>query len=156
MTFKIHFFDGKTSRTHKATLSAGFFHWKINYIDEKSMPIEVSWDPQKVKKADVYTKGLVSFTYGDTFPFQKIESTDEKFIEYVNTNHKHLRSSIDVLLHASKWRSVLFLLTVMLGIGLVSYFYVIPTVATGFATRLPKENVIDFGNYVFKLSLIHI
>jgi len=94
---------------------------------------------------------LISFTYGETFPFQKIESTDTLFIDYVNKSHEHLSSSIDVLLHKSKWRSIVFLLIGIVGIGLLSYFYVIPTVATGFATTLSKENVVDFGNYVFRV-----
>ncbi len=151
MAFKVHFFDGKTSRTHEASVSANSVNWKICYVDENAMPIEISWNPQKIKKADVYTEGLVSFTYGDTFPFQKLESTDEQFINYVNNSHQHLRSSIDLLLHKSKWRSIVFLLIGILGIGFVSYFYVIPTVATGFATSLSQENVIDFGDHVFNV-----
>ncbi len=151
MSFNAHFFDGKTSRTHKATITASSVNWRINYLDEKSLPIEISWNPQKVRKADVYTKGLVSFMYGETFPFQKIESTDEHFIDYVNNSHEHLSSTIDVLLHKSKWRSIVLLLVGIMSIGVLSYFYVIPTMATGFATTLSKDNVVDFGAYVFRV-----
>ncbi len=151
MSFNVHFFDGKTSRTHNARLIVSSVNWKIAYVDESSTPIEISWNPQKVKKSDVYTKGLVSFTYGDSFPFEKIESSDQNFIKYINNSHQHLNSSLDVLLHKSKWKSLVFLLIGIVGIGLLSYFYIIPTVATGFASTLSEENVIDFGDYVFRV-----
>ena len=151
MPFNVHFFDGITSRTHKATVTTNSVNWKITYRDEGSNPIEISWNPQKVKKVDVYTKGLVSFTYGDSFPFQKIESSDEDFINYVHNSHEHLSSSIDILLHKSKGKSIVFLLLGIVGIGLLSYFYIIPTVATGFASTLSEKNVIDFGDYVFSV-----
>jgi len=151
MSFDVHFFDGKTSRTHKARVTTSSVNWKIAYTDEGSIPIEISWNPQKVKKADVYTKGLVSFTYGDSFPFQKIESSDEDFINYIHNSHEHLSSSIDILLHKSKGKSIVFLLLGIVGIGLLSYFYIIPTVATGFASTLSEKNVIDFGDYVFRV-----
>ncbi len=156
MSFKANFFDGKTSRTHAASITASSVNWKIRYLDEKSIPVEVSWNPQKIKKSDVYTKGLVAFTYGDTFPFQRIESTDDSFINYINNSHEHLSSTIDVMLHKSKWRSILFLLTGILTIGILTYFYVIPTVATSFATKLSEKNVIDFGNYIFRVISVDL
>ena len=34
MSFDVHFFDGKTARTHKATITTSSVNWKINFIDE--------------------------------------------------------------------------------------------------------------------------
>jgi len=152
MPFNVNFFDGKTSRTHKATIHISSLNWRISYVDENNSPIDISWKPEIIKKADVYTKDLVSFSYGDTFPFQKIESSDIAFIEHVNNSeHKNLNSSLDALLHKSKNKSLVILLLTLVGLAVVTYFYVIPAVVTGFASTLSKENVIDFGNYVFRV-----
>tara|TARA_R110002073_G_scaffold72537_1_gene177667 strand:- start:700706 stop:701791 length:1086 start_codon:yes stop_codon:yes gene_type:complete len=152
MLFNAHFFDGKSSRTHEATVKVNALNWQISYNDEHHTPIVISWNPQKIQKSDVYTKGLISFTYGDTFPFQKIESEDPSFINYINnSDQKNLNNRIDVRLHKSKYKSLVFLLIGILGIGILSYFYVIPTVATGFASTLSQKNVIDFGDYVFRV-----
>lgn len=152
MSFKANFFDGKTSRTHKATVHVSSLNWRISYLDENNNSIDISWKPERIKKANVYTKGLVSFSYGDTFPFQKIESYDASFIHYVNTSeHKNLNNSFDVLLHSSKNKSLTILLLTLVGLSVITYFYIIPVVATGFASTLSKENVIDFGDYVFRV-----
>ena len=152
MPFNANFFDGKTSRTHKATIQTSSLNWKISYVDENNNPIDISWKPEKIKNADVYTKGLVSFTYGDTFPFQRIESSDNAFIDFVNSSeHTNLNSSIDVILHQSKNKSILILILTLIGLASITYFYIIPVVATGFASNMSKENVISFGDYVFKV-----
>ena len=152
MPFNAKFFDGKTSRTHMASIHVTSLNWRISYVDENNRPLDISWKSENIKKADVYTKGLVSFSYGDTFPFQKIESSDPAFIDYVNNSeHKNLNSSLDVLLHKSKNKSLVVLLLTLVGLAVITYFYIIPAVATGFASTLSKENVIDFGDYVFRV-----
>ena len=157
MSFNTRFYDGKSSRTHQATVKVNALNWQISYVDEQGTPVEISWNPQKIQKTAVYTKELISFTYGDTFPFQKIESQDQQFIDYINkSDQKNLNNRIDVQLHKSKSKSLIFLLAAMIGIGLVSYFYVIPTVATGFAATLSQKNVIDFGDYVFKVLSVDL
>jgi Zn-dependent protease with chaperone function len=152
MPFSANFFDGKTSRTHKAAIYVSSLNWRISYIDENNRPIDTSWKSENIKKADVYTNGLVSFTYGDTFPFQKIESSDAAFIDYVNNSeHNNLNNSLDLLLHKSKNKSLVVLLLTLVGLAIITYFYIIPAVATGFVSSLSKESVINFGDYIFRV-----
>jgi len=152
MPFNTNFFDGKTSRTHRATVHISSLNWRISYVDEYNSPIDILWKSENIKKTDVYTKGLVSFSYGDMFTFQRIESSDKAFIDFINNSeHKNLNSSLDVLLHRSKNKSLTVLLLTLVGLAVIMYFYIIPAVATGFASTLSKENVIDFGDYVFRV-----
>ncbi len=152
MPFEVNYFDGKSSRTHKATLSVNALAFMVSYTNENNVPVVVSWEMSAIKKSGIYTKDFISFTYGDSFPFQRIESADKNFIEYVNnSDQKNLNNSLDVMLHKSKKRSLVFLLLTLITVGVASYFYIIPTVATGFATTLTEKNVIDFGDYVFRV-----
>ncbi len=152
MFFEVDYFDGKSSRSHKATLSANSLAFLISYTNENNKSKVVSWEISNIKKSGVYAKDFISFTYGDLFPFQRIESADKKFIDFVNnSDQKKLNNSLDAMLHKSKKRSIVFLLLTLITVGIATYFYIIPTVATGFATTLTKKNVIDFGDYVFRI-----
>lgn len=152
MPFNANYFDGKSSRTYKATIIPNSVNWNISYTDELLGPKTITWKTTEIQKSEVYTKGLISFKYGNTFPFQKIESTDEKFIEYISkSEHKNLNNKVDNWLHKSTSKSITLLLLTIIGFAVGMYFYVIPTVAVSFAKNLPKERVIDFGNYVFKV-----
>ena len=112
--------------SHKATIHVSSLNWKISYVNENNSPIEISWKPEKIKKADVYTKGLVSFNYGETFPFQKIESSDATFIDFVNNSERNnFYNSFDVLLHKSKNKSLAVLLLTLVGLSVITYFYVV-------------------------------
>ncbi len=152
MTFQVQYFDGISSKTHQAFVSPSSLSWKISYKDEFSKEILISWNISKIKKADVYTKGLVSFNFGDHFPFQKIESNDPTFINYINTSeHNSLNNKVDIILHKTINRSISYLLLFIIGIALGMYFYVIPSVTTNFVTSLNEKSVISFGDYVFKV-----
>lgn len=151
-TFTVNFYDGKSSRTYKATLHIDSFRWKLSYVDEFESHLEVIWTIDAIKKSTVYTKGWVSFTYGDKFPFQKIESDDAEFIDYINrTDHGNLKNKSDVFLHKFSSKSLVSLIVLLFGIGIGIYFFVIPQVATGFAATMSEKNVIGFGNYVFRV-----
>lgn len=151
MQFKANYFDGKSSRTYKATIIPSSANWNISYTDDTLELKTTIWKTSEIQKSEVYTKGLISFKYGNKFPFQKIESTDEKFIEYIsNSEHKNLNNKVDNWLHKSALKSITLLLLTIVGFALGMYFYVVPAVAVSFAKNLPKESVIDFGNYVFR------
>lgn len=150
MSFQVDYFNGQSSKTHQATLNATNYNWGITYINDLGNTEEINWEVDKIKKSEVYTKGLIAFSYGDSFPFQKIESTDERFIAYINnSDYKNLNNKLDVWLHKSVKKSTILLLTTIVGIAIGIYFYVIPTVAVHFAANLSKQNVISFGSYVF-------
>ncbi len=152
MSFKVNYFDGKSSKTQKATVSPNSLGWKITYVNDIGNQINISWDINAIKKSEVYTKGFVSFTYGKFFPFQKIESNNTSFIDYINNSHqKNLTNKVDTFLHGSLKKSLLILLFILVSIGSGVYFYAIPTVATSFVKNLSKKNVIDFGDYVFSI-----
>lgn len=150
--FFVNFYNGISARTYKATLTASAFEWKIEYVDESQQTITQSWTIEDIQKSTVYTKGWVTFTYGVEFPFQKIETDNADFINYIKTSvHENLRSGADVFLHKSSKKSLIALILLFFGIGIGMYFYVIPQVAAGFATSLSNKNVIAFGDYVFRV-----
>lgn len=150
--FSANFFDGKSSRIYKATIIPNASNWNISYVDEFAMPKTISWRINEIQKSEVYTKGLIVFKYGKSFPFQKIESSDEQFISYVQkSQHENITDKVDNWLHKSTSKSIALLLSIIIGFAIITYFYIIPTVAVNFAQNLPKERVIDFGDYVFRV-----
>jgi len=152
MPFKIDFFDGKSSKTNKATITVSSLNWKISYLDEFDNLVTVSWKVSEIKKSNVYTKGWVAFTYGISFPFQKIESNNSDFINYIsNSELKNLNNKVSNILHRSVKKSLTILLLTIIGIGIGMYFFVIPTVATSFASSLNKKSVVGFGEYIFRV-----
>ncbi|TYP97563.1 peptidase M48-like protein [Tenacibaculum adriaticum] len=151
MSFKANYFDGESSKTYLASVHPNTTDWRILFTDENGLHKEVHWKIEDIQKSEVFTKGLIAFTYGKTFPFQKIESSDNTFIEYISKSiHKNLNNKIDILLHKSGNKSITLLLLAIVGFAAGMYFYVIPTVAINFAKNLPKERVITFGNYVYR------
>ncbi len=151
MTFKANYFNGISSKTIDVKIHTNPSSWVLFFLDENDSEKEVVWKIDQIKKSEVYTKGLVAFSYGDEFPFQKIESKDPNFIAYVsNSDHKNINNKVDAWLHKSVAKSIVFLFFAILGITLSMYFYVIPNVAVGFAGKLPKAQVVSFGDQVFK------
>lgn len=152
MEFHVNFYDGKSSKNHKATLKVSSSNWSISYLDDSKSLIVLNWSIYSIKKSTVYTSGWVSFTYENEFPFQKIESDDAQFITYINTaEHKNLKNKTDVFLHSISRKSLASLIVLLFGITAGMYLFVIPTVATNFASTMSKKNVISFGDYVFRV-----
>lgn len=152
MSFSANYFDGKSSRTYQATIYPNSSSWRIVYEDELLGKKEVSWIVNNIKKSEVYTKGLVTFSYGNTFPFQKIESSDAEFINYISKSELgNINSKIDTWLHKSTTKSITLLLAVIVSFTALMYFFIIPTIAVSFAKNLPKQRVVEFGNYVFRV-----
>jgi len=151
MNFKANYFNGKSSKTYKANIFINTNSWDITFLDDFKKTEKINWKTYKIKKSEVYTKDLISFNYGDTFPFQKIESSDIDFINYVSkSEHKNINNKIDTFLHKSVKKSIFFLITTIIVISTSMYFFVIPKVAVSFAEKLPKKTIVEFGNYIFK------
>jgi predicted Zn-dependent protease len=152
MPFNVTYFDGITSKTIAATLSANSLGWNISYADASNKPMLVHWNLDQIKKSSAYTKGLVVFNYNEQAPFQKIESSDINFIEYLEKNpHPNLTNTLDSFLHKTRMSSLVTLMLVLTSLGLLTYFYIIPSVATHFVSKLSDKNVIAFGDYVFNV-----
>ncbi len=152
MEFNVTYFDGNSSKSHEAILKPNSSEWKIIYKNEQDVLNEISWKIKSIKKSGVHTKGLVSFSYGNKFPFQKIESTDNNFIEFVSKlDHKNITNKLDHKIHKSGIKSISILLIAIISFAIGMYFYVIPNVAVSFAKNLNKQQVINFGDYVFRV-----
>jgi predicted Zn-dependent protease len=151
MSYTILYFDGSSSKMHKALLQITALRWDISFTEDAGSAKIISWDTSMIKKTNVYTESFVSFSYGELFPFQRIESTDTALIEQVNAAKNIDSHKLEVLLHTNKRSSFLYLLTAILGIAIGMYFYVIPRVSTHFISNLNHKSVEGFGNFVFKV-----
>lgn len=150
MIFKANYFDGRSSRTYPATIETNNNSWIITFTESSGKTIKINWLIKQIKKSDVYTKNMVCFSYGDNFPFQKIESNHSLFINYISkSNHQNINNKLDLFLHQSVNKSILILLLILISFSIGTYFYVIPTITLNFTKNLPKEKVIEFGDYVF-------
>jgi beta-barrel assembly-enhancing protease len=157
MGFKILYFDGKTSKTQNANLSVNSVSWKISYVDEFNTTITKTWDIYKIKRTEVYTGGLVSFSYGNQFPFQRIESTDPNFINYISLSElKNINSKLNTKIQKFGIKSIFLLLITIISISIFTYFFIIPAAANSFATNVSNKNVIAFGDYVFRVLSIDL
>ncbi len=152
MSYQAIFFDGKSSTSHSVTICPNASNWKISFDDKSIVQSDILWSINEIKKSEAYTKGFITFTYGSTFPFQKIESTDTEFINYIHTqNNNKLNNKVDILLHKSAKKSIAVSLLFIIGFASLMYFFVIPTVAVAFAKNLHKNHVIKFGDYVYNI-----
>lgn len=150
MSFLINYFNGKSSKTYPATIKTNTSSWKIIFTEDTGLTKEINWKIDRIRKSEVYTKGLVSFSYGDSFPFQKIESNDVNFINYIaKSEHENINNKLDTYLHKSVKKSIIILALTIICFSAGMYLYVIPSIAVSFAKNLPKKGVITFGNYVF-------
>ncbi len=150
MALKATYFDGKSSKSHEVIIHPNSSTWRISFVNQIIIQSDIIWNINEIQRSEVYTKGLVSFTYGKTFPFQKIESKNEAFIDYINnSDHPKLNSKVDVFLHKSVKRSILILLALIISISATMYVYVIPNMAVSFASNMSKSNVISFGDHVY-------
>ncbi len=148
MSYKITYFNGKTSKPFDANLTVGVNSWMFSFVEEGRQKT-VSWQFDLIQRPQVLTSDFVSFVYGDTLPFQRLESTDSTFIQYLSENHPWLSRSKDAFLQKFKFGAVFGLLsTIVLVVALV-YFYVIPFLSVKFVENLHKDRVVDFGDYVF-------
>ncbi len=151
MAFKGTYFDGKTAKSHAAEISVSSMRWTITYTDNGQAQ-QIFWNLPDIKKSDVYTKDFLAFTYGKSFPFQRLESKDSTFINYLkNQDIGSLNSKIDSQLHSSKRSSLVGLIIGLIGLIFFIYLYIIPTVAESFASNMNTSRVIEFGDYVFRV-----
>lgn len=151
MAFNATYFDGNSSKSHSVEIYPNYSSWRISFSDSILPKQDINWQVNDIKKSEVYTKDIVVFTYGKDFPFQRIESADIDFIDYINNSNNDLLSTkVDVVLHKSVGRSILILVFAIIAFAIGMYFYVIPTIAVGFAKNLPSKSVISFGDYVYR------
>ncbi|MDY0781096.1 M48 family metallopeptidase [Tenacibaculum sp. IB213877] len=151
MSFNANYFNGESSKTYKAIITPISLGWQIVYNDELKGQKEIHWKLDKIKKSEVYTSGLVTFTYNNTFPFQKIESTDKRFIEYINqSNHKNLNNKANSWLHTSQKKTIIAFLSIIIAFTIAIYFFIIPAITVNFAKNMPTESVVKLGNHVYR------
>jgi Zn-dependent protease with chaperone function len=136
---------------YKAFLQITALKWVITIVEDDGTSKNISWDTELIKKMNVHTENFVSFRYGQSFPFQRIESTDPALIAVVNATKNSTIQQLEVLLHTNKKSSFAYLLIAVLSIAVGMYFYVIPSVTGSFITNLNNKSVEGFGNFVFKV-----
>ncbi len=152
MYYKANYYDGVTSKKYFAKIYVHPEYWKISYLDDHDKTITVFFKISEINKSTVYTKGWQSFTFGKTFPCKKIESNDQKFLEYIKfSKNNNLNNKIDLILNHFKYKSLLLLIPAILTIAAGIYFYLIPFVSTSFVSKMSSDKVISFGNYVFDI-----
>jgi Zn-dependent protease with chaperone function len=151
MSYNILYYDGTSSKMHKALLQTTALKWEIKYTEGNDNSKIISWNPAIIKRTNVHTENFVSFSYGESFPFQRIEGTDTALIEHINATKNDDFDKLNVLLHTNKRSSFVSLLITILGIAIVMYFYVIPAVTASFISNLNHKSVEGFGNFVFKV-----
>jgi predicted Zn-dependent protease len=152
MDYSIHYFDGKTSKKHKANLKVQDEFWTIHIESNDSL---IYWQKENIIPSDVSSGGIISFNYGE-FPFQKIESTDSHFINFINQNKSYskIQHRWDNKFQNNKIKSVLIFIITIVSLFLFTYKIIIPKTTDAIVSNLAPEYIEDFGMVVFNsLSL---
>lgn len=153
-SFDILYYDGKTSVSHQASLSLEKDYWLIQY-DQEFEKQSVRWEVGQVER-DMGFNSLFIFRYGD-FPRQTLECKDENLLielKQLYPEKAFFDKKLNVLLH--KNTTVLVGLTLgLIGILLVSYFYILPWFSEKVAEQIPVSTEISLGETMFENTINH-
>lgn len=153
-SFDILYYDGKTSVSHQASLSLEKDYWLIQY-DREFETQSVRWEVGQVER-DMGFNSLFIFRYGD-FPRQTLECKDENLLVELKRLYQEkafFDKKLNVLLH--KNTTVLVGLTLgLIGVLLVSYFYILPWFSEKVAEQIPVRTEIDLGETMFENAINH-
>jgi predicted Zn-dependent protease len=152
--FEILYYDGRTSVSHQASLSLERDYWVITYGPEFELQT-LHWEITQVER-DMGFTSLFIFRYGG-FPQQTLECKDENLLTELKRLYPEkafFEKPINVLLRGNT--TALVSLTMgLIGILLISYFYILPWFSEKVAGQIPVSTEISLGETLFGNTITH-
>lgn len=150
MIFTALFFDANASFG-----TTGLIELKNRKIEIKcGNQLPIVWEFEEINFEESKQQGKkIILKYGKEFPFQVLEINEKSssFIDAFNEqfpNKKLIKASSNFFSHVSTKATLLLLLSIVAFI-LLSYFFLIPSIAEQAAKVFPKEYEIEMGNGIF-------
>ncbi|QRR02174.1 M48 family metallopeptidase [Dyadobacter sandarakinus] len=138
-SFRVRYYNGKTSAIFDAMLELLPDHWVITYTDQDGALQVSRWSLAGIQADQNFTNIRV-FRYGD-FPEEVFETNDDSLLHAIRTEYpdrKYFRSSI---FDKPAGRNMLIagLIIGTLALILAGYFYILPFAAEKTATVVPAS-----------------
>lgn len=150
---KLHqarYYDGVSSQAFTVSVSLGEKYLHIDFTDAQGNPQRTSWEKEAIHEVQ-YARSILSLRYGNEFPYQQLDITDQEFIaEY--GQHFH-RSVYQRVAHSGRTSTMLFILGGFLGLLVLGYFFVLPFMADLFARSFPRSYEIAMGQQLYESVL---
>jgi len=153
--FDILYYDGKTSVSHKASLSLQSDRWLISFVDRELEEYTVYWEINQIERDMGFTSVYI-FRYGD-FPQATIECKNQDLLPVLKQLYPEkpfFDKKTDLLLRQNS--TVIVGLTLAL-IGFLAgcYLFILPWFAETVAGQIPLSMERKLGETIFENTILH-
>ncbi|MFN8436221.1 MAG: M48 family metallopeptidase [Cytophagales bacterium] len=150
------YFDGKTSREYKVTVSFEKSTWFIHWHDEQVLSgiLLAEWNIDEIDKS-IISKEKITFKYGK-FPYQVLEFIPQDVIPILEYNYPDLNLIQGQNFSTSKktWKTILFSTLSLVSLVLIFYFLIVPFLIDNFVRNCPKEIEENIGSKVYETYMM--
>jgi len=146
-TYQARFYNGILSKAFTVDVTFGERELHISFVDNNFVSQQIHWQKGQIKEIQ-YSSSIISLKYGEIFPFQQLDITDQEFIEEYK-NHFHV-SAYNRIAHTRNRKMVFSVFVIFISLILLAYFFVLPYAADLFARQFPKEMEIEMGEKLYQ------
>lgn len=145
LVYKARYFDGFSGKPQQVDVLWLDNVWVIQFVNDSGERIKITWQKQYVVEHEL-KNGLLSLRYGDVFPAQQLDVSDQDFIkrykqEYPRTFSQRLNMSVAGVVGT-------LLLLLLLGLW-AAYVWLLPAIASYAAKVFPKDYEIELGQKMY-------
>ncbi|MES2519597.1 MAG: M48 family metallopeptidase [Bacteroidota bacterium] len=149
-TFKIKYYDGKTSAIQEGSVKLAYGHWDLRLDKPDGTMTSIHWQLKDIKQTE-FVGNTNIFKYGD-FPQQTIECKDPDFVKALEReypNYEFFKKEYFWALNKGLGTFV-GIMAVLLLLCFGVYKYILPAVAESLALTIPQEYEVKWGEMMFE------
>ena len=149
---RVNYYDGKSSKVHKAALSLLEGIWAIEYLDQNLQIQLISWNVDQIESYQS-SKTLIRFKYG-AFPQQVIECSPAVY-DSLSKHYPQIKigdRNLSWLLKKGT-KAVIGLTLAFIGLMACLYFFALPPFAEFLAGKVPLKLEQQLGESIYKSSI---
>jgi predicted Zn-dependent protease len=149
-TFKIKYYDGKTSAIQEGYVKLAYGHWDLRLDKPDGTMTSIHWQLKDIKQTE-FVGNTNIFKYGD-FPQQTIECKDPDFVKALEReypNYEFFKKEYFWALNKGLGTFV-GIMAVLLLLCFGVYKYILPAVAESLALTIPQEYEVKWGEMMFE------
>ena len=145
LVYKARYFDGYSGKPQQVDVLWHDDVWGIQFLNDTGELTKITWQKQHVVEHEL-KNGLLSLRYGDVFPAQQLDITDQDFIKrYKQAYPRTFAQRLNMSAAGVVATSLLLLLLVLWA----SYVWLLPAIATYGAKVFPKDYEIELGQKLY-------
>lgn len=145
LVYKARYLDGYSGKPQQVDVLWHDDVWVIQFLNDTGEMTKISWQKQHVVEHEL-KNGLLSLRYGDVFPAQQLDITDQDFIKrYKQAYPRTFAQSLNMSAAGVVATSLLLLLLFLWA----SYVWLLPAIATYGAKVFPKDYEIELGQKLY-------